>query len=102
VLKIPRSFRITLLTGQKARADHAARLVPAKAWQTPRPGTGPKESGTTTLSEDADHYNTHRPHRTLSQRPPDGKIPVAPAEDNIGVRRRARLSGLIHEYSQVA
>ncbi len=55
-----------------------------------------------TLSEYADHYNTHRPHRTLSQRPPDGKIPVAPADDNTRVRRRDRLGGLIHEYSQVA
>ena len=54
------------------------------------------------LSEYADHYNTHRPHRTLSQRPPDGRIPVAPANDNIRVRRRPRLGGLIHEYSQVA
>ena len=54
------------------------------------------------LSEHADHYNTHRPLRTLSQRPPDGKIPVAPADDNIRVRRRDRLGGLIHEYSQVA
>jgi putative transposase len=54
------------------------------------------------LSEYADHYNTHRPHRALSQRPPDGRIPVAPANDNIRVRRRARLGGLIHEYSQVA
>jgi SRSO17 transposase len=33
VLKIPCSFRITLPTGQKMRADHAARLVPARAWQ---------------------------------------------------------------------
>ena len=32
----------------------------------------------------------------------DGKISVAPAKDNIRVRRRARLSGLINEYSQVA
>ena len=45
----------------------------------------------------------HRPHRTLSQRPPDAKIPAAPAaEDNIRVRRRDRLGGLIHEYSQAA
>jgi len=36
VLKIPCSFRITLPTGQKMRADHAARLVPAAAWQTTR------------------------------------------------------------------
>jgi transposase InsO family protein len=55
-----------------------------------------------TLSEYVDHYNTHRPHRTLSQRPPDAKIPAAPAEDNIRVRRRDRLGGLLHEYSQVA
>jgi hypothetical protein len=34
--------------------------------------------------------------------PPDAKIPAAPAEDNIRVRRRDRLGGLIHEYSQVA
>ena len=55
-----------------------------------------------TLSEYVDRYNTHRPHRTLSQRPPDAKIPAAPAADNIRVRRRDRLGGLIHEYSQVA
>ena len=54
------------------------------------------------LGEYVDHYNTHRPHRALGQRPPDGKIPVAPADDNIRVRRRDRLGGLIHEYSQVA
>jgi putative transposase len=54
------------------------------------------------LSQYADHYNTHRPHRTLSQQPPDGKIPVAPADDTARFRRRDRLGGLIHEYSQVA
>jgi len=42
VLKIPCSFRITLPTGQKARADHAARLVPAGAWQTASAGHGSK------------------------------------------------------------
>src|ERR1019366_9067333 len=55
-----------------------------------------------TLSEYVDHYNTHRPHRTLSQQPPDAKIPAAPAEDNIRIRRRDQLGGLLHEYSQVA
>jgi transposase InsO family protein len=54
------------------------------------------------LSEYVDHYNTHRPHRALGQRPPDGRPHVAPAGDNIRVRRRDRLGGLIHEYSQVA
>jgi SRSO17 transposase len=42
VLKIPCSFRITLPTGQKVRADHAARLVPARAWQAASAGHGSK------------------------------------------------------------
>jgi SRSO17 transposase len=42
VLKIPCSVRITLPTGQKVRADHAARLVPAAAWQTASAGHGSK------------------------------------------------------------
>jgi SRSO17 transposase len=42
VLKIPCSFRITPPTGQKMRADHAARLVPARAWQTASAGHGSK------------------------------------------------------------
>jgi hypothetical protein len=42
VLKIPCSFRVTLPTGQKMRADHAARLVPARAWQTASAGRGSK------------------------------------------------------------
>jgi SRSO17 transposase len=42
VLKIPCSFRVTLPTGQKVRADHAARLVPARAWQTASAGHGSK------------------------------------------------------------
>ena len=53
-----------------------------------------------TLSEYVDHYNTHRPHRTLSQQPPGGRTHAASAEDNIRVRRRDRLGGLLHEYSQ--
>src|SRR5215471_16009038 len=42
VLKIPWSFRVTLPAGQKVRADHAARLVPASAWQTASAGHGSK------------------------------------------------------------
>jgi putative transposase len=51
------------------------------------------------LGEYADHYNTHRPHRTLQQQPPAGRPPPAAS---IRVMRRDRLGGLIHEYSQVA
>jgi hypothetical protein len=53
------------------------------------------------LSEYADHYNTHRPHRALQQAPPAGRPhPLTPAAD-VRVLRRDRLGGLIHEYSQV-
>ena len=54
------------------------------------------------LSEYVDHYDTHRPHRALSQEPPDGRTLAAPADDNTRVQRRDRLGGLLHEYSQVA
>jgi putative transposase len=53
------------------------------------------------LAEYVDHYNTHRPHRSLAQAPPDGRDDPAPP-DNVRVLRRDRLGGLIHGYSQVA
>jgi putative transposase len=54
------------------------------------------------LSEYADHYNVHRPHRTLRQSPPAGReCPPAPGT-NVQVLPRDRLGGLIHEYTQVA
>jgi putative transposase len=54
------------------------------------------------LSEYTDHYNSHRAHRALQQRPPSER-PRPPASGaNVRVLRRDRLGGLIHEYSQVA
>jgi hypothetical protein len=50
------------------------------------------------LGEYADHYNGHRPHRTLHQNPPAGRADVT----NVRVSRRDRLGGLIYEYAQVA
>jgi transposase InsO family protein len=43
------------------------------------------------------HYNTHRPHRALQLRPPDGRNPT-PLSATDGFRRRDLLGGLIHEY----
>jgi putative transposase len=54
------------------------------------------------LSEYADHYNSHRPHRTLQQSPPAGRRHPTALDANVRVVRRNRLGGLIHEYSQVA
>ncbi|MGW1803400.1 integrase core domain-containing protein [Streptomyces sp. NPDC001984] len=56
------------------------------------------------VDEFADHYNEHRPHRSLGQRCPDGVgATEPPAVDGPSrVIRRDRLGGLIHEYAQVA
>jgi putative transposase len=52
--------------------------------------------------EYADHYNTHRPHRTLHHNPPAGRQDPPAAGTSIRVLRRDRPGGLIHEYAQVA
>jgi transposase InsO family protein len=51
-----------------------------------------------------DHYNSHRPHRSLNLKPPDPTAcklhvlcPTSP-----GIERRDRLGGLIHEYRLAA
>ena len=54
------------------------------------------------LAEYVDHFNGHRPHRSLDQRAPDrgaGRL-LRPVTGR--VCRRDRLGGLIHEYQQVA
>jgi putative transposase len=57
------------------------------------------------LAEYVEHYNSHRPHRSLSQRSPSATdTPPAPLEDfdHTRLRRTDRLGGLIHEYRMVA
>jgi transposase InsO family protein len=51
-----------------------------------------------------DHYNRHRPHRSLCLVPPvDRRPPVTRAPTAVGhVHRRDRLGGLLHEYTLVA
>lgn len=53
------------------------------------------------LAEYVDHFNHHRPHRSLGQRPPERQVPVR-MRDARSVRRHGRLGGLIYEYQQVA
>ena len=54
------------------------------------------------LSEYADHYNGHRPHRTLPQNPPAGRVDPPARGTSVRVLRRDRLGGQIREYAQVA
>jgi transposase InsO family protein len=55
------------------------------------------------LREYEDFYNTHRPHRTLSQAAPLRPLPDSVADlDQFRVQRRDRAGGVIHEYRLVA
>jgi transposase InsO family protein len=59
---------------------------------------------TRVLAEYETHFNTHRPHRSLRQRPPkpENQTPgVAPAADTT-IRRTTVLGGLINEYRTAA
>jgi transposase InsO family protein len=50
-----------------------------------------------------DHYNTHRPHRSLDQRPPaPQRLPDAESREPPRVIRSSRCDGLINEYRNAA
>jgi putative transposase len=62
--------------------------------------TGPRHLDVV-LREYVQHFNAHRPHRSLDQRPPAGDTPPRSGA-TVRPLRRDRLGGLIHEYVQVA
>jgi putative transposase len=62
--------------------------------------TGPRHLDIV-LREYFQHFNTHRSHRSLDQRPPADDAPPRSGA-TIRVLRRDRLGGLVHEYLQVA
>jgi transposase InsO family protein len=62
--------------------------------------TGPRHLDIV-LREYVQHFNTHRPHRSLDQRPPAASEPPRSAAAT-RVFRRDRLSGVVHQYVQVA
>jgi putative transposase len=52
-----------------------------------------------------DHYNSHRPHRSLNLRQPDPsprKLTLVRSPASAGIQRRDLLGGLLHEYSLAA
>ena len=57
------------------------------------------------LAEHVDHYNGHRPHRSLDQRCPSAvtemMVPITDPDSPL-IRRTDVLGGLIHEYRLVA
>jgi putative transposase len=62
--------------------------------------TGPRHLDVV-LREYVQHFNAHRPHRSLHQHPPAGGTPPRSGA-TVRPLRRDRLGGLIHEYGQVA
>jgi transposase InsO family protein len=51
------------------------------------------------------HYNSHRPHRSLGLRPPDPsarELRALPGARTAAIERRDRLGGLIHQYNLAA
>jgi len=56
---------------------------------------------TAVLTEYVAHFNDHRPHRALGQAAPLRSLPPPAAPSQCHLRRRDRLGGLIHEYTQV-
>jgi hypothetical protein len=59
------------------------------------------------LEEFVDHYNTHRPHRSLGQLAPCSSVCIdtsttTPTGRVERVVRADRLGGLVHEYRLVA
>jgi putative transposase len=51
-----------------------------------------------------EHYNTHRPHRSLGQRPPDhAGTPASSSTSQFDrIQRRTVIGGLINEYERAA
>jgi hypothetical protein len=54
------------------------------------------------LAKYVTHFNQHHPHRALHQATPLGALPPPASPSHLHVRRHDRLSGLIHEFTQVA
>jgi len=62
--------------------------------------TGPRHLAAV-LREYVEHFNTHRPHRSLHQHQPARHTPPRPNTANHALRRD-RLGDLVHKYVQVA
>ena len=82
----------------------AERFVGTDPPRTPRPHPDhqPAARRGRASASTSEHYNDHRPHRTLGQAAPLRPLPQPTTTEINNVRRRDRLGGLLHEYQQVA
>ena len=75
----------------------------AESYSTaPSSGTGANSHAL--LQDYVDHYNRHRPHRSLHNAPPEApEAPeVAVFDPDRAIQKRAVCGGLINEYRQAA
>ena len=54
------------------------------------------------VTDYTDHYNMHRPHRSLDQRPPVATDAADQPDRHFQVVKTARCDGLINEYRNAA
>jgi transposase len=89
--------------GAPGERDHGALVrqpAPRVSGPTAHRRPTPRRAG---LHDYVEHYNTHRPHRSLDQHAPTRDVPCGSrVVDLSAVRRRDRLGGLLHEYEIAA
>jgi hypothetical protein len=102
--------RLQLTQADRALLAAFSRVLPRPVWQRSAfvtPATLLRRHLRHVLAAYVAHYNEHRPHRALAQRPPLHTPPPsdehrADVIDLDRVRRRELLGGLIHEYQLAA
>ena len=80
------------------RNDESA---PSAASSVTGPSSGPPRQLAQLLREYIEHYNTHRPHRSLGQRAPND-TEVVEYRPGQPIRQHQTCNGLINEYRQAA
>jgi hypothetical protein len=92
-IQVPKADGIAERFVRTARSECVDWLLIVNAWHLQR-----------ALSGFIDHYNGHRPHRSLGLLSPNGRPPIETWEGThpTTVKRRDRLGGLLHEYERAA
>jgi hypothetical protein len=77
--------------------------VPSDASFLTAPSSGTNDKLERLIVDYIDHYNNHRPHRSLDQQPPLAtKAPPPMGQGHLQIVKSARCDGLVHEYRNAA